>query len=103
MFGNLGRMFFPKVYQVVPGKGYTVYAYLNDGSMRLYDATELIKKGGVFEPLKDKAVFDKTLTVINGTIAWDLEGNRDEYKCLDIDEEELFDCPIVDDIPAMTN
>ena len=91
--------FYPEVYQVVAGDDYTVYAYLNDGSMRLYNAKPLIEKGGMFAPLKDKSVFVKTLTVINNTIAWDLQGNRDEYECLDIDPVDVFNSPKVDDIP----
>ncbi len=59
----------------------------------------LIEKGGVFEVLKDKNIFRETLTVIGYTAAWDLEGNRDESKCIDIDPFELFNSPVVPDIP----
>ena len=87
------RFFYPEVFQVVVGKNFTVYAYMNDGSVRLFNAKPFIDKGGVFEPL--------TLTVIGNTIAWDLEGNRDEYKCLDIDPFEVYKIPIVEDVPEM--
>lgn len=93
------RYFYPEVYQAVPGDNYTVYAYMNDGAVRLYDAKHLIEQGGVFEPLRNKEVFNKTLTVIGNTIAWDLEGNRDEYKCLDVDPFEVFNSPVVPDFP----
>lgn len=93
------RYFYPEVFQAVPGDNYIVYAYMNDGAVRLFDAKYLVEKGGVFEPLKDKEVFNKTLTVIGNTVAWDLEGNRDEYKCLDIDPFEVYNSPIVEDIP----
>lgn len=93
------RYFYPEVFQAVAGENYTVYAYMNDGSMRLFNAKPLIDKGGVFAPLKDKATFKNTLTVMNGTIAWDLQGNRDEYNCIDVAPEAVFDSPMVDDIP----
>ncbi|MCD7856137.1 MAG: DUF2442 domain-containing protein [Clostridiales bacterium] len=92
-------LFYPEVYQAVAGEDYTVYAYVNDGSMRKVDISPFIEKGGVFEPLRDKALFKSALTVIGYTIAWDLEGNRDEYKCIDIDPFYVYNSPIVDDIP----
>ncbi len=89
--------FFPVVYQVYPFDDYKIYLYFNDGSVRLFDVKPYIKKGTVFEPLKDIEVFKKTATVINGTAAWDLEGNRDEYNCIDLDPFELFNSPKVKD------
>ena len=93
------RYFYPEVYQAVAGEDYTVYVYMNDGGVRKFDAAHLVEKGGVFEPLRDKRRFQTALTVINHTVAWDLEGNRDEYHCIDIDPFELFQSPIVPDIP----
>ena len=71
---------------------------MNDGSMRLFDARPLIDKGGVFEPLKNSETFKNTLTVMNGTVAWDLQGNRDEYNCIDVDPETVFESPVVEDV-----
>lgn len=93
--------FFPEVFQAVPGENFTVYAYMNDGAVRLFDAKPFIDKGGIFEPLRDKKTFNQTLTVIGNTIAWDLEGNRDEYKCIDIDPFDIYESPIVADVPEM--
>jgi|GEM_PF-3560662 len=42
--------FFPKVLQTVPADGYKVFAYMNDGTVRCFDAEPLIEKGGVFDP-----------------------------------------------------
>lgn len=92
------RYFFPEVYQAVAGDNYKVYAYMNDGSMRLFDAKPLIDKGGVFEPLKNNETFKNTLTVMNGTVAWDLQGSRDEYNCIDVDPETVFESPVVEDV-----
>ncbi|MCD7904459.1 MAG: DUF2442 domain-containing protein [Clostridiales bacterium] len=92
-------LFYPEVYQAVAGEDYIVYAYVNDGSMRKVDVKPFIEKGGVFKPLRDKTVFTSALTVIGYTIAWDLIGNRNEYKCIDIDPFYVYNSPIVDDIP----
>ena len=78
-------MIFPKVLQAIPAKDYTVLAYMNDGTIRKFDAKPLIKKGGVFSPLADVETFAKTLTVLNDTVAWDLSGRRDPADCIDID------------------
>ena len=101
MNSNLdSKYFFPEIFQVVAGEEYIVYAYVNDGSIRKVDIKPFLAGDcGVFEPLKDKNKFKNTLTVIGNTIAWDLTGNRDEYKCIDIDPFLVFDSPIVSDIP----
>ena len=67
----------PKVLQAVAGQGHLVYIYFHDGTVRLYDASPLLEKGGVFAPLRDDAIFRERLTVLNDTVAWDLDGNRD--------------------------
>ena len=67
---KLDPRFYPEVYQAVAGKDYTVYAYMNDGSVRKFDVKPLIKKGGVFKKIEDKEIFKNTLTVLNGTVAW---------------------------------
>ncbi len=95
------HFFYPEVYQAVAGKNYMVYAYLNDGSMRAFDVKPLIEQGGIFKKIKEEAVFKNTLTVLNGTVAWDIAGNRNEYECIDIDPMTIFDCPIVSDVPEI--
>ena len=45
--------FMPAVLQAVPGDDFTVYAYCNDGAVRLVDIKPLIALGGVFAPLAD--------------------------------------------------
>ena len=74
--------FWPKVLQVVPTDDFCVYAYFNDGSIRLLDAKPLIKPDTIFEPLLDINEFKSKLTVINDTIAWDIDGRRDPQNVL---------------------
>ena len=52
---------------------------------------------GVFARLRDRQVFVNTMTVMNGSLAWDLEGNRDATKCIDIDPFVLYESPVVKD------
>ena len=89
--------YYPEVVQSVPGEGSTVYAYFSDGSIHLYDASELLEAGGVFEPIQDPSFFRDALTVMNGTVAWDLSGEFDPTNCIDIDPFVVYEAPIVSD------
>jgi hypothetical protein len=91
--------YMPEVIQVIPTDKYTVYVYFDDGSIKLYDANNLIKQG-IFTPLQDIHKFKDCCTVLNGTLAWDLEGNYDESKCLDIDPFDIYDNCIEVDEPT---
>ena len=88
---------YPKVLQSIAGENFTVYAYMQDGTIRLYDAKPIIGKGGVFEPLKDESFFRERLTVMNGTVAWDLSGRLDPRDCIDIDPFTIAECPVAAD------
>ena len=84
---------FPKVVQVIPMENYSVYIYFEDGKIVCYDMIQMIEKE-VFRPLKDITVFKEACTVMNDTLAWDIGGNRDNTKCLDIDPDTLYDLPM---------
>jgi hypothetical protein len=91
------KYFYPQVLQVIPTDDYKVYAYFNDGSVRLFDVRSLIKPDTVFEPLSDLHYFKENSAVINGTVAWDIGGNRDPSLCVDLDPFVIFDQPRVPD------
>ncbi len=55
-----------------------------------YDACPILEKE-TFQPLKDIHVFMKRCTVLNDTLAWDIQGNRDTTACRDIDPDTLYD------------
>ena len=95
--------FWPKVLQVVPTDDYGVYAYFNDGSVRLFSVKSLIKPGTVFEPLQDINFFKSKLAVINDTVAWDIGGDRDPIKCIDLDPFVIFEQPPVADPLCISN
>ena len=88
----------PAILQAVPGDHFTVYAYCNDGAVRLVDVKPLIARGGVFAPLADADFFRSRLTILNETVSWDLTGDRDPAACVDLDPDQIFmDAPIVSD------
>lgn len=88
----------PQVVQALAGEDFSVYIYFLDGAIRLLDAKPLLKQGGVFTPLCDETIFRNCLTVMNGTVAWDLDGTRDTSTCIDLDPYGLYsNCPPVAD------
>lgn len=89
--------FWPEVLQVVPTDNFGIFVYFNDGSVRFFDVRPLLRKGTVFEPMTDLQFFKDRLTIINDTVAWDLTGDADPRKCVDLDPFVLFEQPCVAD------
>ncbi len=87
---------FPKVVQVIPTRDYSVYVYFEDGKIVCYDMRSMLKKE-VFWPLKDISVFMDACTVLNDTLAWDIQGNRDSASCLDIAPDTLYELPYIEE------
>ena len=89
--------YFPEVIQVIATTDFNVYIYFDDGSIKLFNAKDLIQKG-IFTKLKDKNLFVETCTVLNGTLAWDINGKYDTSECLDLDPFELYNmCPEIEE------
>ncbi len=84
--------YFPDVVQVIPFEDYTVAVYFDDGKIVRYDVTPFLEEG-IFRKLKDLQVFINACTILNGTLAWDIAGNRNEQECIDIDPETLHALP----------
>jgi hypothetical protein len=84
--------YFPDVVQVVPFEDYTVDVYFDDGKIVRYDAMPSLEDG-IFRKLKDLQIFMNSCTILNGTLAWDISGDRNEYECIDIDPETLHALP----------
>ena len=93
----LTEKYFPEVVQAVPGPEHSVYAYFTDGSIYRYDAAPLLGRGGVFDRLRDESFFSSALTVLNGTVAWDVSGRFDPTTCIDIDPFAVYAAPAVKD------
>ena len=45
----------------------------------------------IFECLKDIDFYKKNCTVLNGTLAWTLDGKYDKANCLDIDPYVIYE------------
>lgn len=90
---------FPKVVQVMPMRDYTVYIYFEDGKIVHYDMSRMMEQE-VFSCLKNVEVFMDRCTVMNDTLAWDINGKWDHTTCLDIDPDTLYALPCVKEIIA---
>ena len=89
--------YYPEVIQVIPTQEYKVYIYFDDGTIRLYDASHIVKKG-IFKQLQHGDLFTETCTVLNGTLAWTPDKSYNEETCLDLDPYSLYNnCNIVDE------
>lgn len=90
--------YYPEVIQVIPYSDFSVDVYFHDGKIVCFSMKDLIsegvKKGNVFKKLANLSFFLKKCTVMNGTLAWDLSGNRDESDCIDIDPLTLYELPM---------
>ncbi len=91
--------YFPVVVQVIPFDNYHVHVFFDDGKIVEYDGSEDVKNG-VFKVLQDIEVFKEKCTVLNDTLAWDLEGNRDTCSCIDIDPFTLYELPAINSLIA---
>ena len=79
-----------EVVQVIPEKGYQVFVYFADGAIKKYDISHLVGKG-VFACLEDESFYKNNCTVLNGTLAWTLDGTYDKYNCIDIDPLVIYE------------
>ena len=93
----MGESYYPEVVQAVAGPDKSVYAYFSDGAITRFDVRPLIDRGGIFSRLEDEAFFSQALTVLNGTVAWDVSGAYDPTTCIDIDPFLVYEAPRVSD------
>lgn len=91
--------YFPIVVQVIPKNNFTVQVYFDDGKIVEYMAENDLK-GEVFKPLQNIDIFMNTCTVMNNTLAWDIQGNRDNTQCIDIDPFVLYELPAINNLIA---
>ena len=79
----------PDIVKVVPREDYSVLICFKDGKVTCYDVSLLLNHG-IFKLLNDKDIFMNRCMILNDTLAWDIDGNRDVSKCIDIDPETLY-------------
>ena len=82
-----------EICMVKPATGRKIDCYFTTGHVRRFNMAPLLKPdcGPVFQPLRNRKTFLDTMTVINGTLAFDVAGGRNEYKCVDIGSETIVE------------
>ena len=50
--------------------------------------------------IRDINAFKEACTVMNGTLAWDISGNRDESSCIDIDPFTVYELESINNLIA---
>ena len=81
----------PSVFQVVPQDNHTVMVHFDDGRIKVFDAKQLIKKGGIFAQLENIQFFKERCAVLNHTLAWDVSGNLDPSECIDVCPDVIYE------------
>lgn len=79
-----------EIVQVIPKGNYDVFAYFVDGRIKKYNVKHLVGRG-VFSKLSDINFYLNNCTVLNGTLAWSLDGKYDKYNCIDIDPYTIYE------------
>ena len=79
-----------EVVQVIPQDNYKVIVYFVDGSVKKYDVSHLVGQG-IFECLNNIDFYKNNCTVLNGTLAWTLDGKYDKSNCIDIDPYVIYE------------
>ncbi len=89
----------PEIVQVIPHKDYTVSVYFVDGKIVRYDVKPKLGRG-VFKALEDIEVFMERCTIMNDTLAWDIDGTNNPASCIDIDPDMLYSLEHVEELKA---
>ena len=89
----------PEIVQVIPHRDYTVSVYFVDGKIVRYDVKPKLGRG-VFKALEDVEVFMERCTIMNDTLAWDIDGTNNPASCIDIDPDMLYSLEHVEELKA---
>lgn len=80
----------PKLFQVAAEQNYSVVLYYDNEEIKRFDCKFVLKEQGVFTAIHNKEKFLSLCTIMNGTLAWDISGQRDLYNCIDICPDTLY-------------
>lgn len=81
----------PNIIQVKPTEEYIVYVFFDNGTIKRYSMKEDIEAGGIFEKIKEINIFVGRCTIMNGTLAWDITGDRNPETCIDICPDTIYE------------
>jgi hypothetical protein len=62
---------------VAPQEDFTLLLTYEDGEQRVYDMKPLLEKGGVFEPFREYAAFQRVYLDDTCSVAWDIDPDID--------------------------
>ncbi|MBK6087951.1 DUF2442 domain-containing protein [Ruminococcus difficilis] len=62
---------------VAPQHDFTLLLTYEDGEQRVYDMKPLLEKGGVFEPFREYAAFQRVYLDDTCSVAWDIDPDID--------------------------
>ena len=87
----MSEEYIPEIYMIRLAGGKLVDCYFTNGAARRYDVAHAIALGGVFAPLQDQAVFERSAIVMDGVLAFDLSGKRDPFDVVDICADVVYE------------
>jgi len=67
----MSHEYIPQIIMVALAGGKRVDCYFTNGTVRRYDVAKAIRLGGVFAPLKDQKLFERSVMVLDGVLAFD--------------------------------
>lgn len=82
--------YIPRLFMAKSVGGKVVECYFTNGAVRRYDVSEAIKLGGVFAPLADQELFERSMMIVDGTLSFDISGKNDPYDMVDICPEVIY-------------
>ncbi|WP_331654677.1 DUF2442 domain-containing protein [Anaerosporobacter sp.] len=85
--------------QVIPLDNYHVQVFFDDGKIIEYDANNDLQFDAL-KPLRDIQFFKESCTILNNTLAWDMQGDRDVTQCIDIDPFTLYELASINHLIA---
>jgi len=86
----MSHEYIPQIIMVALAGGKRVDCYFTNGTVRRYDVAKAIRLGGVFAPLKDQKLFERSVMVLDGVLAFDINGTRDPYEVVDICADVVY-------------
>jgi len=82
--------YIPQIFMVSLAGGKNVDCTFTNGAVRRYDVSNAIRLGGVFAPLKNQKLFERSVMVMDGVLAFDVKGDRDPYSVVDVCADVVY-------------
>ena len=87
----MSEEYIPQIFMAALSGGKKVDCYFTNGAVKRFNVSIAIRLGGVFAPLKNQDVFERSMLVYDGVLAFDLTGRRDPYEMVDICADIIYE------------